>query len=358
MDALTSNVMGPQLAALAIGGMFGAAVQHSHFCTMGCVSDAVLFGSLHRARVWALAIATALLGSQALALSGVIDLSASPYRAAPLFWLSTVVGGLLFGFGMVLAGGCISRNLARCGAGSLKALVTLLVTAVVALATLAGALAPLQTALRTVGTTPTGGDQGLPALAAAALGVAPGLAGLGLTIGVAGALLAFALRERQVRQSPADLVPALLLGTLVPLTWLAGAWLAHPAAALTYVVPLSDGMLWLATGGAPGFGTALVAGTLLGAAAVARRRGEFRLEAFAGRADLVRHLIGGVLMGVGGALALGCSIGHGLTGVATLSLGSWLALAAMLIGAWWGVKHLETGRLLPFLPEPAVRGVG
>ena len=90
----------------------------------------------------------------------------------------------------------------------------------------------------------------------------------------------------------------------------------------------------------------LAAGTVLGALATALARGEFRVERFTAAGDLRRHLVGGLLMGVGGTLALGCTIGQGLTGVATLSPGSFLALGGMLAGAWWGVKHLETGRLL------------
>lgn len=342
------------LAALVIGALFGAVIQRGHFCTMGCVSDAVLFGSLRRGRAWALAAATALTGSQALDLAGMIDLAATPYRAAPLFWLGSVVGGLLFGFGMVLAGGCVSRNLARLGAGSLKALVTLLVTAVAALATLSGALAPLQAGLRAVGTVSTGADQGLPALAAAATGAAPLAASLGLTVGIAGALLAFALRDREFRRHREDLAMALLLGALVPLAW---ATAAYPAG-LTFVQPAGEGLLWLTSGGALASGVTLVAGTVLGATVMAARQGSLRLEAFAGSADLVRHLAGGALMGVGGALAFGCTVGQGLTGAATLSLGSWLAVAAMLAGGWWGVKYLETGRVLPFLPEPAARSTG
>jgi uncharacterized membrane protein YedE/YeeE len=118
------------VGALALGAVFGALVQRSHFCTMGCISDAVLFGSWRRAKVWALAIAVALLGTSAVELSGLVDLSASPFRRAPLSWLALLTGGMMFGFGMVLAGGCASRNLARLGAGSLKALATLLVMAV------------------------------------------------------------------------------------------------------------------------------------------------------------------------------------------------------------------------------------
>jgi hypothetical protein len=350
------------MGGLLIGGAFGAIIQRSHFCTMGCVSDAVLFGSLRRARVWALALAAALLGSQAVERLGLVDLGASVYRAPSLFWLGAVLGGLMFGFGMVLAGGCVSRNLARLGAGSLKSLVTLLVMAVAAHATLAGVLAPAHAALRAAGTVRLGGDGGADALLAEALGLAPGPLGLALSLVVAAALLAFAWRDRGFRRSGEDLATGIALGALVPAGWALTGWLAADTTgsvapqSLTFVVPVGSSLLRLMTGDAPDFGVGLVAGTVLGATAVALARGQARLETFAGRDDMVRHLAGGALMGCGGVLALGCTIGQGLTGAATLAVGSWLALGSILAGGWWGVKHLETGRLLPFLPKLFVNG--
>jgi uncharacterized membrane protein YedE/YeeE len=346
------------LAVFVIGAAFGGLVQRSHFCTMGAVSDAALFGSFRRLRLWALAIATALLGSQALDAAGLVDLAATSYRQPGLFWPGAILGGLLFGFGMVQAGGCPSRNLVRLGGGSLKALVALLVTGVATYATILGILAPLHAALRAVGTVPLGDDQGLPALLAAATGLPQGLAVFAVTLLAASGLLAFAFRDPAFRRSPAELLTGIGLGVLVPLCWLATSRLgadpfAPPAAqSLTYVGPVGDAVYWLMAGGTgrAGFAVALVAGTVSGAFAVAAWRRQLRIEAFAARDDMVRHLVGGTLMGVGGALAQGCTIGQGLTGVATLGLGSWLALAAILAGGWWGVKHLETGRLLPFLP--------
>jgi uncharacterized membrane protein YedE/YeeE len=346
------------LAVLAIGAVFGAVVQRSHFCTMGSVSDAVLFGSFRRLRVWALAIATALLGSQALDWAGLVDLGTTSYRQPALFWLGAGLGGLLFGFGMVLAGGCPSRNLVRLGTGSLKALVALVVTGVATYATILGVLTPLHAAMRAVGTTPLGHDQGMPALLAAATGIAPGLATMGLTVAVAGALLAFCLRDPAFRRAPDGIATGLVLGALVPLAWLATGRLGAdpfepvPLQSLTYVGPVGGTLQWLMTGGSelPEFGVTLVAGTLLGAFVAGLWSRQVRLETFVARDDMVRHLVGGALMGCGGALAQGCTIGQGLTGVATLSLGSWLALATILLGSWWGIKHLETGRLLPFLP--------
>jgi uncharacterized membrane protein YedE/YeeE len=347
------------LGALAIGLVFGATVQRSHFCSMGCVSDAVLFGSFRRLRIWLLAIAVAVVGSQALAWAGLVDLGATSYRQPVLFWLGAVLGGLMFGFGMVLAGGCASRNLVRLGGGSLKALVALLVMGVAAYATVLGVLVPLHRGLRAVGATEVGAsDQGLPALLAAATGVDARFWTPAATAAIAATLLAFCFRDRNFRRNPGDVATALILGALVPAGWLVTGWLGAdpfepvPVESLTFVGPVGNSLHYLMTGSGdrPDFGVALVAGTMLGAAAVAIHRRHFRLEVFVARDDMLRHLVGGALMGCGGALALGCTVGQGLTGVSTLSLGSWLALGSILVGGWWGVKHLESGRLLPFVP--------
>ena len=358
MDSTTFVV---PLGALTLGLIFGATVQHSHFCSMGGISDAVLFGSFRRLRIWALAIAVALLGSQALQWSGLVDLGTTTYRQPGVFWLGAVSGGLLFGFGMVLAGGCVSRNLVRLGGGSLKALVTLLVVGIAAYATTLGVLTPLHRALRAVGIADLGrigaADGGLPAVLEALTGLSAAAWAVVATVGIAGALLLFCWRDPAFRRGGGDLVTGLVLGALVPAAWLVTGWAgADPfepvrLEALTFVGPVGSSVQYLMTGAGvrPDFGIALVAGTVLGALAVALRRGHFRLEGFVARDDMVRHLLGGMLMGCGGSLALGCTIGQGMTGVATLSLGSWLALASILAGGWWGVKYLETGRLLPAL---------
>lgn len=337
------------LGAFLLGVVFGVVAQRSHFCTMGCLSDAFLFGSLRRLRVWALALAVALLGSQALDLAGFVDLGASLYRAPTLPWLGILAGGVLFGFGMVLAGGCIGRNLVRLGTGSLKALVTLLVLAVTAHATLAGVLAPLPSALHAVGTVDLAGDIGLHHLIARALGLPPGPLGFVLTVVAVVAIVVFVLRDPVLRRSPTDLATGVALGALIPAGWLLTAGAGQPQS-LTFVVPAADGLSALMDGGSMSFGPALVVGVVLGAALAAAGRGQLRLETFVGRDDMVRHLVGAALMGLGGVLALGCTVGQGLTGVATLSLGSAGALAAIVGGGWWGLRYLETGLLLSIVP--------
>ena len=299
---------------LLLGLAMGAVLQRSHFCTMGCVSDAVLFGSLRRLRVWALALAVAVLGAQGLDLVGLVDLGQSPYPRGGWPLVLALPGGLLFGLGMVQAGGCISRNLVRLGSGSLKAGTALLVAAAAALAT--AALLPDRPSI----SDPV---------------VLPGAPVLALALGAA--LLLFCLSHASFRRSGEDVTTGLLLGALVTLGWLATAVAGGRPDSLNYMALARPDLL-----------LPLLTGTVAGAAAAAAARGEFRLERFTAPGDLRRHLVGGLLMGTGGSIALGCTIGQGLTGVATLSLASCLALAGMLGGAWWGVKQLETGRLLPW----------
>lgn len=297
---------------LLIGLVAGGVLQRTHFCTMGCISDAVLFGSLRRLRVWSLALAVAMLGSQVLAALGLVDLADSTYRMEGWLFLAAFPGGLLFGFGMVLAGGCISRNLVRAGGGSLKAGLALLIALLAAVAT--GALLPR-----------TGGMvRHDPAL----------LPPLGLAI--AAGLLVFSFRQPPSRWTRGDLVTGTMLGALVILGWLATSIAGARPDSLNYLALQRLELV-----------VPLAAGTLLGAFASAWARSELRIERLGGHGELGRHLAGGALMGAGGALASGCTLGQGLTGVATLSPGSMLVLAGMFAGAWRAVRFLETGRLIP-----------
>jgi len=344
------------VGGLLLGAAFGALVQARHFCIMGAVADLVLFGSARRLRVWLLAIATAVLGTQLLAAVELVPLGESGHLASRLAVGPAVLGGLLFGFGMVLAGGCASRTLVRAAAGSLKAWIVLLVMGLAALTAQLGLLAPAHGALRELTSLPLAGDAEAQALwrPLSALGLEPGPARLVGAFLVAGALAAFVLVDGRLRASRADLGTGTALGLLVVAGWLLTGWLAadpfEPTApaSLSYVAPVGQSLLLLATGGASGtFGPALVLGTLLGAAAAAPRAGGFRLEGFASSGDLLRHLAGGALMGVGGVLAMGCTIGQGLTGLSTLAATALLATLAILAGAAWALRFLETGRLLP-----------
>jgi len=338
------------IAGLLIGALFGATVQRTHYCLMGALADLALFGSRRRLRSWLLAVAVALAGTQLLAVASPFDPGRSLYLRSDLFWLGAVGGGLMFGFGMVLAGGCISRNLVRAGAGSLKAWLVVLLVAVSAYATIAGLLAPVYRLLHSIGSFAPG-YAGLGQLASGLLGPLAGpLSGLLL----AALLLSWIFADPRFRHRSPELSAGVILGALVVAGWwatslLAGGGAGWGMASLTFVLPTARGLLYLMAGGGllPGFGVMLVLGTLLGAFLAARRAGQFRIETFADRTDLGRHALGAVLMGSGGALAGGCTVGQGLSGLSTMSFESALAVAAILLGGLRGVRYLETGRLWP-----------
>ena len=340
------------VAGLLIGGLFGATVQRTHYCLMGALADLALFGSRRRLRSWLLAVAVALAGTQLLTLLSPFEPARSFYLRGELFWLGAVVGGTMFGFGMVLAGGCVSRNLVRAGAGSLKAWLVVLLVAISAYATVAGILAPLYRLLVGLGSL----DAAYPGLGQLAAGLTGGTgeAPTGPLLGLllAAGLLAWVFADPGFRRHSPELSAGVLLGALVVAGWWATALLPGTGAwgttSLTYVLPTARSLLYVIAGGGalPGFAVMLVVGTLLGAFLAARRAGQFRLEGFADMADLRRHGLGAVLMGSGGALAGGCTVGQGLSGLSTMSFESALAVAAILFGGLRGVRYLETGRLL------------
>lgn len=347
-------------AAFGIAAAFGALVQRTGFCTMGAVSDAVAIGDWTRLRQWALAAAVATLGFAALSAAGVLRPPQTLYASTRWLWLSALAGGAVFGFGMVLSSGCVSKTLVRVGGGSLKSLVVTLVTGITAFATLKGL-----TAVWRVGTVDrVAVDLGANADAATLLARASSMpfATAALLAGavLGGALLLFALASRDARR-PLNIVGGAGVGVLVlAMWWLTGdvghlaehpqtleeSWLATNstrAEGLSFVAPTAFALDWLMffsdAGKRVTVGIVSVAGVILGSAAMALARRSFRWEGFANTPDLGHHLVGGALMGVGGVTALGCSIGQGVTGVSTLSLTSLLAAAAMVAGAAGGVKY-------------------
>jgi uncharacterized membrane protein YedE/YeeE len=345
-----------------LGLATGALLQRTHWCAMGAIADWTLFGSRRRLRAWALAVALAILGSQLLALAELVPITDSLYLQPPLPALALVTGGVAFGFGMVLTGGCVSRSMARAGSGSLRSLLVLLVVALAAQATLTGILA-LPAALLRAAAAVEPIPPGIPEALTSALPVGPWHVRLIVTLTVALALFIWVFRDPALRRPGPELVTGLGLGLLVVAGWAAtGLAAADPfanmrPASLAYVGPTAQAFIWLLTGGGslPGFGAALALGTLAGAFLASCACGSFRIETFVDAADLRRHLLGGVLMGIGGTLALGCTVGQGLSGLSTLSFGSLLAVAGIVLGARWALRWLETGRLLPALPSTSWR---
>ena len=341
------------LGGLAIGFLFGLTVYRTNYCAMGSLADIHNFGDWRRFRAWVLAAATALIGTTLLDAAGVVELGRSMYLAPTLNWLGHVGGGLLFGVGMVLAGGCPSRNLARAGGGDLRALMTLIVLGLAAFMTIAGILAPARVALEGATAVRLGAvpSQSLGDILGTSLGLAPTWGRPVAAAIVAVLALAYCLADSKLRRSPLHIASGLAVGLLVVAGW-ALTGLAYDEMAprptapisLTYIRPVGDTLQWLSLYTAtpmPGLGVASVFGALLGAFAAAVAMGRFRLATFADTGDTLRNLAGAALMGVGGVLALGCTVGQAVTGVSTLALGSFVTFAAIVAGGLLGLRLLE-----------------
>jgi len=309
-------------AAFGVGLLFGALARWSGFCLRGAVEDVLTKPDAPRARGFLLAIVVALASVQALVLTGQLDLSKAVVLPTSLFWGGALLGGLLFGVGMVLTGGCGTRMLVLAGGGNLRSVVVFVVFGFVAYATIRGILAPMRATLMAASSV-TLTQQTLPLVAG-------------------GIVLALAVTFILWRPlSTQQLIGGALIGALVPAGYLVTAVLGHDDFNPTAVESINvtrgggDSLIYLLTwtGSKINFGIAFVAGVLIGAALVALLRREFRLEGFERPADMLRYALGGALMGVGGVLALGCTVGNGLTGIASLAPTSFIALPAMVLAA-------------------------
>ena len=338
-----------------LGMAFGATAQRTDFCTMGAISDIVFMGSWLRFRAWLLAIAVAMIGSQALHLAGLVDLNASIYTTTNLGWAGAIIGGLLFGFGMTMTGGCGTKTLVRLGAGNLKSLVVAIMLGVFAYMTLRGltGLARVELEAATNVDLAAAGlaAGGIPDLLAHATGLDVATARLVALTAFAGGILWFCFKDAGFRASKRNIAGGVILGALVPAAWYVTGVVGHdefeptPLNSFTFVNPVGESLQYLMTftGTTINFGIAVVGGVIFGAFVAAKASGTFRVESFNDADDMVRHMFGGAIMGIGGIMALGCTIGQGITGMSTLAFGSLLALASIIAGGVYGMKYLEEG---------------
>ena len=259
-----------------LGLVFGITVQRTNFCTMGSISDIVFMGDWTRFRAWMLAIAVAILGSQALQVSETVDLGESIYLTTNLGWLGAVLGALMFGFGMTMAGGCGSRTLVRIGGGNLKSVVAVLFMGIFAYMTLRGltGLARVRIEgfsnldLEALGLE----TQGIPDILTALLGLPAVAARAAAVLAMAGGLLWFCFRSAAFRASRRDIAAGLILGALVPAGWYATGVIGTdefeplPLTSYTFVAPVGNAIQYLMTftGSTIDFGIAAVGGVIAG----------------------------------------------------------------------------------------------
>lgn len=314
------------VAGMLFGLLFGVLAQRSRFCLRrGLVGE----GS-DRAQalgLWLTALATAIVGTQFLISLELVDFSEQRFFASGISVPAIVLGGLLFGTGMVFARGCASRLTVLAGSGNLRALTAIILFAIVAHATLKGALAPLRVWVSSASIS----------LETTTLTSLPGGAFIWSAIAVA--LIAMVILRNALTLR--DAIFGVLIGALIPLGWFTtGALLFDEfdpitLESLAFTSSSSEALFWSVAGTAiePGFGVGLFGGVIAGSALAALFFGEFSWQGFDGGVPTHRYLVGGSLMGVGGVLAGGCTVGAGLSGMSTLSFAAMLALGSIVIGA-------------------------
>ena len=329
-----------------IGIVFGAVVHKTNFCTMGAVSDWINMGSKDRLRAWFLGIGLAIVISQFMQYRGMIDLGEAIYLTPNLGWLGYIVGGFLFGVGMTLASGCGQRTLVRVGGGNLKSLVVLLLLGLTAYMTMRGLLALFRVEvieatnfnLSNAGVP----NQGIDTLLAAAFGAEnTAFVTWLVTAIVGGGLIVYAFAAGSFRRSFDNILAGVAIGLIIPAGWYVTGVVGFDdfdpvrLESYTFIAPTGESLMYLMTftGSTIDFGVAAVGGVILGSFLYAVTTRKFRLETFTDRGDMVRHIVGGIAMGFGGVLALGCTIGQGVTGMSTLALGSLVSLVSIIAGS-------------------------
>jgi len=357
LEALYTQVL---WAAWGLALVFGLIAQRTHFCPMGAISDVVTMGDWSRARMWLMALGVTMLGFHLMVGQGWVDPDRTLYANGRITWLSALLGGALFGVGMVLASGCGSKTLLRIGSGNLKSLVVFCVMGLSAFATLRGVTAVWRHATVDRLDFELGPSSSLADLLVRSLGWGDVLAPwwLGAALGVL--LVLLALAQKDFRAQADHWLAGLGIGLcIVALWWVSGHWgfvPEHPETlepaylatqsgrieSFTFTAPLAYTLDWLLYYSDASkrltLGVVTVCGVVTGAAVYAVASRSFRWEGFRGTQDTALHLIGAVCMGVGGVTAMGCTIGQGLSGLSTLSLASVLAVAGIVLGAWVGLR--------------------
>jgi len=329
-----------------IGGiLLGLAARIGRFCTLGAIEDVLYSSDDRRLRMWGIAIGVAVIGTHIAMSMGQFDFAEAAYLDRVWNPLATVVGGLIFGYGMALSGNCGYGALARLGGGDLRSLMIVLVMGLSAYVVMSGPLAILRVWLFTVeehASTPQGFSQLL-----ATYGVS--YATTGLVTGFA--LIAVALASSEMRNSPGHIFWGAVVGMATASGSLGTHWVAavgfeaEPIETHTIAAPIGDTIFYAmtASGNALSFSVGSVLGVVIGAALGSYSKGHFRWEACEDPRELRRQIFGAALMGVGAILAVGCSIGQGISAFSVLAYSAPITFVAIFAGAAVGLRQLITG---------------
>ena len=346
-------------ASFLICVLFGAIAQRTHFCTMGAISDIYNISSWVRMRMWGMAIGVAMIGFYFLAWQGWIDPTKTIYYSGQVLWLSALVGGGLFGFGMVLASGCASKTLVRIGEGSLKSIVVFIIMGLAAFASMRGLTAFLraQTVDRFSFPVEAGGN--LPAWLSKTLGLNPGMTALLIVLSIGGGLIFWAVSNHKFRSSANNLLAGFGIGAVIVMIWwvighlgfvqehpltLESTYLSTPSGriqALSFTGPMArtiDWVIFFEPAKKIPLAVMLITGVILGSYLHALYSRTFQWEGFQSTQDTALHIVGAALMGIGGVTAAGCTVGQGLSGISTLSMTSFIALTGIMLGGIMGLR--------------------
>ena len=331
-----------------VGGLLlGLAARIGRFCTLGAIEDALYAGDADRLRMWPLALAVSIAGTFLAAAGGLVDIEGSIYAASQWNPVGSLVGGLLFGYGMAIAGNCGYGALSRLGGGEMRALIIVIVMGSSAYMTLQGPLAPVRAALFPL----DAAASGMPATYADAFARAFSIPPLVTALSLSALLAAVALSSPSFRTSRRHVVWSVVVGLAILSGWIGTSWLGGYSfepirpGSHSFTAPLGESLLYLMTSDSGGLSFAIgsVAGVLAGSVAAALVEGQFRWEACDDPRELGRQIGGGALMGIGGVIALGCSVGQGLTAFSVLAFSAPVVLLAIFVGAALGLRQLIGG---------------
>jgi len=339
------------LIGLFGGLLLGLAARRGRFCTLGAIEDYFYGDSVLRLKMWGVALGLAITGTFAASALGYLDLTETLYLSRGWNPLASILGGLTFGYGMALAGNCGYGALARLGGGDLRSFVIVLVMGISAYITLGGPLAKLRLTAFPITDEPTQ----TPSIAfwlSERLSLTPEI--IGMTLGIA--LLAYSLLNREMRADPKAIRWSLIAGLAIVTGWIGTHYVAQNGFASTQTIshtfsaPIGESILYVMTssGNSISFGTGSVAGVLIGACLGSISKGHFRWEACEDPRELRRQIIGAALMGFGAVIAVGCSVGQGLSAFSVLAFSAPITLAAIFAGAALGLRQLIVG----FAPIP------
>ncbi|WP_296763822.1 YeeE/YedE family protein [Sediminimonas sp.] len=335
------------LIGLLSGVALGMAARLGRFCTMGAIEDLLYGNSAIRMRMWILVIGLSVIGAFGLMAAGLFEPEMSFYLSLRWFPLMSVVGGLMFGYGMALSGNCGFGHIARIGGGDIRSMVIVLVMGVAAYFVMSGPLAPLRAAIVNEQDVINETPPGFAHLIASVTSLSVPMVGLGL----GGLITLAALASRSFLAERGAIFWSAVVAVGITAGWAGSYWVATsgfaamPVVSHSFSAPVGESLLYVMTGSAraPSFAVGSVAGVALGGFLGSLIKGHFRWEACEDPRELRRQLTGAALMGVGAVLALGCSIGQGVTAFSVLAFSAPVTFAAIVAGAALGLRQLIEG---------------